>query len=653
MPGILGLRQSVPVPAEEAGALLRRMAEPIRYSGEQPVEVVRCGDWLTAVVEHGEGVRAGRRSWAQRDGVLVLLDGEVFPAAEEVPPELRLPAATIQRAAFCLHRYLEEGPGFVERLNGTFGLAVVDERSQSVHLAADRFGHRLLFLFQNARAYGFASSVRSLLLAGVGLGESYDRAALAQLIAFERVLGDRTLFRDIRRLPGGCRAVWSGSAWNVTRYFTPRCERVPGGPTSWQEAAAELVSCLRRSLERRMADQAKPALFLSGGLDSRLVLGCAPRPVTAVTFSHPGIVPKEAQVACAIAKAAGVPLALLERSPDYYARIAPMATEVNEGLATFVGCHSVGIHDQLKHNGVQVAMTGDRSDVAFKAYFDGIIDRDDLRPWTGSAVQLRRAARKVMGSPVIRKAWRQDLMVLALSGSMKIEFAGVWEQTLQDLQGLFREGADLDATLSEMALYDWQGFTSMGMIRGLSADFAERSPFFDNDVWRLSLSIPPGWRIRARIVRQAIRQVSPPLARIPDVSTGIPPSIPWPWDGYYAAARQALRDAAKRCARFSKRLASLRAPARGTQVLSQNSTHDRDAALRQCEPYRELVRESIARLPGEYFDLTMIRRLFESDLAADAPSCGTLFEILVTFAEFDRKWGNGHALASSLAGGTN
>ena len=117
------------------------------------------------------------------------MDGEVFPDASDVPHELVGNSPTIQRADYCLHLYLQHGPSFVRALNGTFAIAIIDSRDRSIHLYTDRFGHHLLFLWMKGHECAFASSVRSLLAFRADIGREYDRRGVAELIAFERVLG--------------------------------------------------------------------------------------------------------------------------------------------------------------------------------------------------------------------------------------------------------------------------------------------------------------------------------------------------------------------------------------------------------------------------------------------------------------------------------
>jgi asparagine synthetase B (glutamine-hydrolysing) len=612
------------------------MLTPLVYHPRQAAASWTAPGRGFGLVERGEGFGFQQAGMAQRDGVIVLIDGEVFPDESEVPADLRGDSPTIQRADYCLGRYLENGISFVENLNGVFGIAILDGRNQQVHLANDRFGHRLLFFWHNDDEFAFSSSLRSILALGNGIGGRYDSRAVAELVVFERLLADRTLYRDIKRLPAGSRATWNGRRWEVVRYFTPRRRPISPRLGCWRDGADELARRLKRSLGKRMADGAATGLFLSGGLDSRLVLGCAPGPLTALTFSHPGMLAREAGVAARLAAAANVRLILLERDQDYYATIARRGAELNEGLATFVGAHSIGTHGVMYDEGIRVAITGDRSDVAFKDYFASCIDRQGLDPWTGSAEQVRKAARRLMHSGMIRKADHQDLMLVGLTEELQAEFAALYGETEAWLRDLLAEGDSLDETLSEMALCDWQAQTALGMIRGLSTEFVERSPFFDNDVWNLAMELPIAWRADAQIVKKAIVSAAPKLGRIEDVSTRIPPCLPTE----VAVIGERVKGVAKSCRRALRRLSRNPGGTSEPAVFSSSGFHDLNAALRQSNAYRRLVEESVAALPEAFFDRDAIQAILNRDLNATQPGAAKLFEILITFAEFSKNWGD-------------
>lgn len=650
MPGILGIIRPQPFQPEVV-ATLDRMAEPLRYAPDQTVQHFQRGRFAGSVVDYGPRFEFLKSAVAERDGVLLLMDGEVFPDASEVPHELQGDSPTVQRAEYCLHLYLERGPQFVKSLNGTFAIAVYDRRDHTVHLYNDRFGHRLLFVVAKGAETAFASSVRSVLRWRRDVGRNYDERSVAEFMLFERILADRTLFPDVRRLLPATHAVWTGSEWRMEQYFEVHKQAQPGNCRTWKEGARELLHCLRQSLAKRTADRGRPGLLLSGGLDSRLVmLACPVLPITASFSASDGPPSLESRIAASVARTYGTNHIWLLRDADYYASIAEEAISINDGLSSaFVGCHTLGVHQVMAEAGIQITLTGDRFDAALKDYWAGLPIGPAMYPTGPPELHARRLARVLADSPLIRRGEHQDLMMLALNSRMKEVATLTKGQTISSLQEWCREemhhaSEETEGILRPLALDGvfWQGFTSMGLVRGLASEFVERSPFFDNEMLHLALSLPASWALRGRLVRYAIKLASPKLARIRDVNTRLPAGLCPPWDRFVSVPRQHVLGLARRLSTRSKHVANLRQPLRGTCVLpSQGWLFSHDAALVQCHTYRSLVETAIENMSPEFFDVPIVRMLLEDDLGSDAPRLHKLFHALVSFSCFDMRWGPG------------
>jgi asparagine synthase (glutamine-hydrolysing) len=101
-----------------------------------------------------------------------------------------------------LHLYEDEGPDCVRRLNGMFAFAIWDGRQQQLYCARDRFGVKPFYYAAADGAVAFASEIKALLRTGLVSAE-VDRDALADYLTFQFCLGDKTLFRGIRKLLPG------------------------------------------------------------------------------------------------------------------------------------------------------------------------------------------------------------------------------------------------------------------------------------------------------------------------------------------------------------------------------------------------------------------------------------------------------------------
>ncbi len=640
MPGILGIIGDKQIGRKQENKLAA-MAYPLVFNPEQEVEWFRHEWYSAGTVGYGKSFSFLKRSSAYKEDTLLIMDGEVFPDVADVPHELADPAPTIQRAEYCLHLYLHYGPLFVRRLNGNFVIAVLDNRDRSVHLYNDRFASEPIFVWTKEGEFAFATSQRSLLNYRDDIGREYDRDALAELIVFEKVLGSKTLFQDIRRMVPASHAIWDGKQCKIEKYWHLSISQKPEALGTWKDAAIELNERLEQSMAKRLADSAQAAALISGGIDSRLLLHfCSPSTIAA-TFSnknHPLSI--ESRLAVKIAKMLGHEHVLVDRETDHYAGVAELAVDVNEGQMTFMGCHSLGLHQQMLDSGIQVVLTAFWWDTLFKGYFSmgdvtEYVYRDEP-----SVLKSRRIAWHLSNSGTIRKLHHQHLMMLALSNEMKDRAAVVKERLHAELCLLLSEKGECQNRSEYFTLRDLQSRADIGFQRTLRTCFLDRSPAYDNDLLTFGSQIPVDWKKDGRIVRRALRLANPKLAWVKDANTGLPAGLCPPWNKVLGNTRKAVRDAARWLSHYSKTIAGLRQPLPGCKIFVQHdSWHDMDGMLRLCERYRSMVESAIEQLDGTIFDKSMIVELLRDDLSVTAPRLNKLFEIILTFGLFDKKWG--------------
>jgi asparagine synthetase B (glutamine-hydrolysing) len=640
MPGILGVIGDSEIGSNQENRLAA-MAYPLVFSPDQEVEWFRHEWYCVGTVGYGKSFSFLKKSSAYKDGVLLIMDGEVFPEAVDVPHELAAPFPTVQRAEYCLFLYLRDGPLFARSLNGNFVIAVLDNRDRTVHLYNDRFGSEPIYLWAGEREFAFATSQRSLLNYQDRIGRQYDKDALAELIVFERVLGNKTLFQDIRRMVPASHAMWNGAQWTIEKYWNLTVCSKPETLRTWRDAATELNRRLEQSMTRRLSDNAPAAALISGGIDSRLLLHhCSPSTIAA-TFSnrdHPPSI--ETRIATKIAQMLGHQHVLIERETDHYAGVAELAVDVHEGERTFMGCHSLGVHQQMLDAGIRVVLTAFWWDTLFKGYFSmgDVIDcvyRDGP-----SVLKSRRIAWHLSNSGAIRKLHHQHLLMLALNDEMRERAAVVKERVIAELFRVLCEEGECENRSEYFTLRDLQSRADIGFQRALRTWFPDRSPAYDNELLTFGSQIPVDWKKDGQIVRWALRLANRKVARVKDANTGLPASLCPPWNSFLGSARDAMLDVARWLSRYSRTVAGFRDAPPGCKVFSRHgSWHDMDGMLRLCERYRSLVRSTIEQLDETIFDKSMIIRLFRDDLGAATPRLHKLFEILLTFGLFDQKWG--------------
>ena len=184
-----------------------------------------------------------------------------------------------------LRAYPQWRDGTVERLRGMFAFAVWDARRERLFLARDRFGEKPLFLAEDVRGLFFASEIKALLRVP-GIQPGVDHQAVWDYLSYRYVPGPRTLFRGIRKLPPGSCAVFERGRLSVRRYWTaPDREPRLVSPLPADVPAAFLAK-LDNAVESQMVSDVPFGAFLSGGIDSSMIVGLMSRHNSRVnTFS--------------------------------------------------------------------------------------------------------------------------------------------------------------------------------------------------------------------------------------------------------------------------------------------------------------------------------------------------------------------------------
>lgn len=180
-------------------------------------------------------------------------------------------------------------PEAFDSVNGEFaGVAVRDE---GVRLVTDRVNLKQLFCFRSDDLLVAASRVLPIVefLHSVGrAGElSLDRTAFSEFLTFGHVLQERTYLNEIRLLPAATTVSVTAGDAGLERTDHRYWELEYGDYYESQaEAVERLTDALSTAVQRRVATDARNGLHLSGGLDSRLILGAVPSAVdfTGYTF---------------------------------------------------------------------------------------------------------------------------------------------------------------------------------------------------------------------------------------------------------------------------------------------------------------------------------------------------------------------------------
>ena len=284
------------------------------------------------------------------------------------------------------HGYEAWGDDLPSHLRGMFAAAIWDARRQRLLLARDPLGIKPLFWTVHEGWLLFGSEIKALLAGGVP--RRLDPLALHDYLTFDYVPGPRSMFEDIRKLPAGhSLAVEVASPTRSVpvprRYWDfPSQPDVTAAPNGHHLADREITSDLMRRLEEAvrvtMVADVPVGAFLSGGLDSSVVVALmsrvADRPVETFSVGFNDASYDELPYARQVAEHFGTRHHELIIRPQLEDVIPALVTAFDEPFAdsSAVAAYLVA---KMAVGNTKVALSGDGGDEIFGGYVTYQADR--------------------------------------------------------------------------------------------------------------------------------------------------------------------------------------------------------------------------------------------------------------------------------------
>jgi asparagine synthase (glutamine-hydrolysing) len=314
----------------------------------------------------------GDQPMESADGRFVItFNGEIYNY-RELRPELERrgwPFRTASDTEVLLAGLAVEGPSFLEKTVGMFAFALWDRKERRLMLARDRVGVKPLYYAEPKHGgLAFASEVKSLLALG-GVPREIDPGALDAYLALRYVPAPRTMIKGIRKFPPGHYALFQDGRLSFTRYWSVSFDS-GSKPIDEQEAKEELIALLKDSVRLRLRSDVPFGAFLSGGLDSALIVGLmaqiAPEPVRTYSIGFEGV-DDERPRARQIAKAAGAKHTEFVLAPKDLARLPEVAWYLDEPFPDPIVL-AMSLLAERARGDVKVILTGEGSDEIFAGY---------------------------------------------------------------------------------------------------------------------------------------------------------------------------------------------------------------------------------------------------------------------------------------------
>jgi asparagine synthase (glutamine-hydrolysing) len=361
--------------ADEQRAQLARMTQALAHrgpddAGVHAVDNVVLGNTRLAILDLSE---SGHQPLAiEGSAAWITYNGEIYNYRElrcELESEgFRFRSRTDTEVVLAL--YQRHGVQCVDRLRGMFAFAIWDRSNRRLFAARDHFGQKPFYYAMRGGRLYFASEIKAL-LAHADMSADVEPAAIDYYLSLRVIPPPLTLFRGIHKLAAGHWLQWSPDTGLTTgRYWEPRFDAHPAVPRSDEEWSEALRSHIMRAVDAHRVSDVPIGAFLSGGLDSSVVVaalarcGSLPFSTFCIGSDHPSF--DERPHARLMAEHAGTTHFEKIVSPELHSRIRMLVRALDEPSDPIAACFEEAAALAASH--VKVALGGDGGDEIFAGF---------------------------------------------------------------------------------------------------------------------------------------------------------------------------------------------------------------------------------------------------------------------------------------------
>ena len=488
----------------------------------------------------------GRQPMSSEDGrIRLVANGEIYNfrdlRASLIEKGHRF--ATASDSEVILHLYEEHGPECVSRLRGMFAFAIWDDAAGRLVLARDRLGKKPLFWHHGGGRLVFASTIAAV-VAHPAVPREVDATAVDQFLAWQYVPHPRTIFRSIRKLEPGHVLVYEKGEPRVMAYWQPRmCVDRGRGIGDWCD---ELRARLTEAVRLRLVSDVPLGAFLSGGLDSSIVVGqmskLTDRPVKTFSIGFPDTRYDERPYARIAAQHFGTEHREFVVDPQAVRTLPYLVHHYGEPFGDSSAIPTFHL-SRVTREHVKVALTGDAGDELFLGYprytamrLAAAVERlgparrllaarawDRLPASVEQKTTLRKLRKFAAGlrlPPAERYCgWIAIFNADERRSLFEPAFAEqVGGDACDAIRGL-QQSAGTDDPAAAAAFADLQTYLPDDLlvkvdVASMSVALEARSPFLDHEFVEFALTIPPELKLRGldtkRVLKRAFADMLPP-----------------------------------------------------------------------------------------------------------------------------------------------
>lgn len=231
-------------------------------------ENISLGHNRLSIIDTSESASQPMKSF---DGnLMIVFNGEIYNF-KELKKELKdYPFRTSSDTEVILAAYQKWGKECVKKFNGMFAFAIWDKIKREIFLARDHIGVKPLYYFWNGQDFIFSSEIKAILEHDIP--RRLNREAFNHYLRVLYVPEPFTMFDNVYKFPSASFGIFKNRNLSVQKYWDISNGNMEYFKDSKKDIAQKLQKRVHKSVESQLISDRPIGVYLSGGIDSSVIL---------------------------------------------------------------------------------------------------------------------------------------------------------------------------------------------------------------------------------------------------------------------------------------------------------------------------------------------------------------------------------------------
>lgn len=443
-----------------------------------------------------------------------------------------------------LYLLIEYGTDCLQWLSGFFAFAFWDKEKEELILARDRYGKKPLLYHTNEQRIVFASEMKALL--EYDIDRQLDHTVLHQYLQLNYIPQPQSMIKGVAKLKQGYYMCLSKEGIKTYQpYYELTIRKELYNQYTYDEAKNELVKRMDNAVQERMISDVPLGAFLSGGIDSSVIVALASKYTSQLNTFSVGYKDNaffdETSYAQLVAKQYKTNHTVFSlTNNDFLEHLYDILDYIDE---PFADSSAIPVHILCRHTRkhVTVALSGDGGDEVFAGYNKHaaeykmrqqsllntlvkagkplweLLPRSRNNKMTNIFRQLYRFADGASLSAKDRY-WRwasfntreQTNLLLNPDTIMQVDYS-VMEHERAELLRHFKTGDFNEVLQTDMDLVLLSDMLVKVDLMSMANSLEVRSPFLDNKVVDFAFSLPAAYKIDSQLKKKIVQDAFRPM----------------------------------------------------------------------------------------------------------------------------------------------